>query len=132
MRLKRSTTTLGFDALTIEGGLFSADAFSRIARLDPELQADADYRIPKGLKLRDEIARAWHIAQALRVEFCKERARTDRNAITVTRAFVEALLQQVLGFHRWKPALPLNVRAAASRSHASARTACPSSSPRTR
>lgn len=55
---------LAFEALSIEGGLLSPDWLSRAAQLAAGGQSEADYRIPKGLNLRDEIGRFWRIAQA--------------------------------------------------------------------
>jgi hypothetical protein len=56
---------LAFEALAIEGGLLSPDWLARAAQLEAGGQSEADYRIPKGLNLRDEIGRYWRIAQAL-------------------------------------------------------------------
>ncbi|MEQ2007490.1 MAG: N-6 DNA methylase [Limisphaerales bacterium] len=55
---------LGFEALVIEGGLLSPEWLSKVAQLAAESQTEGDYRIPKGLNLRDEIGRYWRIAQA--------------------------------------------------------------------
>ena len=55
---------LAFEALSIEGGLLSPDWLSRAAQLAAGGQSEADYRVPKGLNLRDEIGRFWRIAQA--------------------------------------------------------------------
>lgn len=59
---KRSTTELTFSAIRIEGSLLAADFLGRVARFEATGQAEADYDIPKGLKLRDEIGRYWKIA----------------------------------------------------------------------
>ena len=63
-RVRRGTATIAFEALSIEGGLLSADWLARVAQLSAGGQGEADYRIPKGLNLRDEIGRYWRIAVA--------------------------------------------------------------------
>ena len=89
--------TIGFEALSIEGGLLSPDWLSRIAQLSAGAQAEADYRIPKGLNLRDEIGRYWRIAQARWQDFGRGRAAAaDATGLAVT--FVTALLRDSFGF----------------------------------
>jgi hypothetical protein len=52
-----------FEAVRLEGGLLSADFLSQLAQLAVE-GADADsYGVPRGLTVRDEIGRAWRIAE---------------------------------------------------------------------
>src|SRR5207253_3213246 len=55
---------LAFDALSIEGGLLGAEWLGKVAQLEASAQEPADYHVPKGLHIRDEIARSWRIAQA--------------------------------------------------------------------
>ena len=62
---RRKTTRLAFDALMVEGALIAPDMIADIAALKATAQSEADYRIPPGLKLRDEIGRSWRIAEAL-------------------------------------------------------------------
>ena len=69
---------LAFEALSIEGGLLSPDWLSRAAQLGAGGQSEADYRIPKGLTLRDEIGRFWRIAQAHWSDFAAGRAGEGR------------------------------------------------------
>src|SRR5260370_34535747 len=66
----------------------------RIAEQKDGEQADTDYNIPKGLTLRDEIARYFRIGQAL---FAELSASPAPSAAATTR-FVEALLRDVFGF----------------------------------
>ena len=63
-KLRQREAQLAFEALTIEGGLLSPEWLAKIAQLQAEHQTEADYRILKGLTLRDEIGRFWRIAQA--------------------------------------------------------------------
>ena len=72
---KRTNTELAFSAIRIEGGLLAADFLGRVARFEATGQAEADYDIPKGLKLRDEIGRYWKIALNLWQEFNSMSAR---------------------------------------------------------
>ena len=52
-----------FDAITIEGALLSPDTLARVARRVEQGQSDADYAIPRGLALRDEVARYFRMLQ---------------------------------------------------------------------
>ena len=61
------------------------------------LQEPDDYRVPKGLDLRDEIARSWRIAQACFRELEAGRA-AGGDARALAERFVEPLLRDALGF----------------------------------
>jgi hypothetical protein len=98
-RTARSTRAaeLAFDAVTIEGGLLAADWLARAAQLEAPHQDPADYAVPKGLELRDEIGRYWRIAQAQWAEFeAGQRAKAEPNALA--RRFVVSLLRDAFGF----------------------------------
>ena len=96
---KRTNTELAFSAIRIEGGLLAADFLGRVARFEATGQAEADYDIPKGLKLRDEIGRYWKIALNLWQEFNAGRQRTDHDAHGFTsKDFLEPFCRHVLGF----------------------------------
>jgi hypothetical protein len=88
---------LAFDALSIEGGLLGAEWLGRVAQLEAGAQSSADYRIPKGLHLRDEIARGWRIAQACFQELEAGRA-SGADTRALSERFVEGLLRDALGF----------------------------------
>ena len=62
----------------------------------------ADYRIPKGLTLRDEIARYFRIGQAQFRDF----ARRSIHRTRATIEFIAALLRDVFGFADVTPAWP--------------------------
>ncbi|WP_437533141.1 N-6 DNA methylase [Sorangium sp. So ce726] len=101
MAAKRKTRAreaqLAFEALSIEGGLLSPEWLSKVAQLQAGTQAEADYRIHKGLNLRDEIGRYWRIAQAHWADFKSGRdAKADPKA--VSERFVLALLRDAFGF----------------------------------
>src|SRR5574337_239766 len=96
---RRSTQELAFTALAIEGGLLAPDFLNKVAHLEAAEQSEADYDIPRGLKLRDEIGRYWKIAQNLWQDFAAKRNRKDVDAHAVTvREFLEPFCRQVLGF----------------------------------
>ncbi|MEB2284050.1 MAG: restriction endonuclease [Polyangiaceae bacterium UTPRO1] len=88
---------LAFDAIAIEGGLLAADWLSRAAQLQAAKQDPANYDVPKGLELRDEIARSWRIAQAHWAEFeAGRKAKAELDSLS--RRFVFSLLHDAFGF----------------------------------
>src|SRR5262245_16768508 len=100
----RGDTRLAFETLSIEGGLLSPEWLARVAQLDAGQQSEGDYRVPKGLSLRDEIGRYWRIAHAYWNEFAaglEHRARgsdeIDRRR-ALTEQFLGSLLREVFGF----------------------------------
>lgn len=100
---KRLTHQLAYRAIRIEGGLIPAEELTRLTLLaDPKgtEQTESQYRIAKGLKLRDEIARDFKIALNLWQDFQSLRQRQDVRAHEVTvREWVLPLLRDVLHFH---------------------------------
>src|SRR5690606_15124850 len=102
-RLRRTgkEAQLAFEAIAIEGGLLSPDWLARAAQLEAGGQGEADYRIPKGLNLRDEIGRYWRIAQALWAELVSGRQAAgedeDKNRALAER-FATTLLRDCFGF----------------------------------
>ena len=108
--MARPTAELAFTAIRIEGGLLAADFLDRVARLDAKEQTEADYDTPKGLKLRDEIARYFKIALSLWQEFQGGRERTDQDPYPFTlRSFLEPFCRQVLGFADLRPTPPFTL-----------------------
>ncbi|MFS2099322.1 N-6 DNA methylase [Variovorax sp. Varisp85] len=100
---KRITHQLAYRAIRIEGGLLPADELTRLTLLaDPKgsEQTETQYRIAKGLKLRDEIARDFKIALNLWQDFQALRRRQDVRVHDVTvREWLLPLLRDVLHFH---------------------------------
>ncbi len=88
---------IAFEALSIEGGLLGADWLGRVAQRQAGKQEPADYRIPKGLDVRDEIARSWRIAQACFRELESGRA-AGGDPRALAKRFVEPLLRDAFGF----------------------------------
>lgn len=96
---RRNNQELAFPALCIEGGLLAPDFLNKVAHLEASEQTEADYDIPRGLKLRDEIGRHWKIAQNLWQDFAAKRARTDFNSHALTvKELLEPLLRHVFCF----------------------------------
>jgi hypothetical protein len=96
-KVRQRDAQLAFEALSIEGGLISPEWLARVAQLDAGHQAEADYRIPKGLNLRDEIGRYWRIAQALWADFAHAWAAGTATR-QVNEQFLTALLKECFGF----------------------------------
>lgn len=96
---------LAFEALSIEGGLLSPEWLSKVAQLQAGTQAESDYRVLKGLNLRDEIGRYWRIAQAHWADFAAGRAASADSKVIAER-FVIALLRDAFGFTSLVPAAP--------------------------
>lgn len=99
----RKRHQLTYRAIRIEGGLIPADELTRLTLLaDPKNteQTENHYRIAKGLKLRDEIARDFKIALNLWQDFQVLRQRQDVRLHEVTvREWLIPLLRDVLHFH---------------------------------
>jgi N-6 DNA Methylase len=95
---RRSTDSLIFDTLRLEGGLFVPAVLEKAARGEHTAQKAADYRLPKGLSLVDEQGRAFRIASALQKTFEPTRGRTDVDATRATLGFVTELLREALGY----------------------------------
>lgn len=105
---KAREAQLAFEALSIEGGLLSPEWLSRVAQLQAGTQTEADYRIPKGLNLRDEIGRHWRIAQAYWAELKAGReAKADPRGLA--QRFVASLLREAFGFTSLAEVAPLVV-----------------------
>src|SRR6266404_1008600 len=85
---------LAAEAISVEGGLIAPAMLARVAAQQAEEQSDAGYKIPKGLTLRDEIARYFRIGQAMFADLHANP--TPSTGKTVT--FVEALFRDVFGF----------------------------------
>jgi hypothetical protein len=97
VRRRKQETQLAFEAISIEGGLLSPDWLARVAQLQAANQTDADYAVPKGLNLRDEIGRYWRMAQANWKDFAAGQA-AGADARLLAERFVVALLRDSFGF----------------------------------
>lgn len=102
--MRSDRTSHGFVALRLEGGILPAEFFQKVAALEAKKQKIFDYRLAKGLNIRDEIGRAWRIAIAEWRDYQEHRIRSnaDQYEIGVKRWLV-ALFKQVLGFEDIHP-----------------------------
>ena len=96
-RSRPGEVRVAFDALSIEGGLLGAEWLGKVARLQATAQEPADYRVPKGLHIRDEIARSWRIAQACFQEMESGRG-SGGDARALAERFLEAFLRDAFCF----------------------------------
>ncbi len=96
----RADARILFDALNLEGGLLPPEWLSKVAALEAPAQQPADYAVPKGLELRDEITRYWRIAEALYADFAKQREHAKDGGERAADVFIAGLLRQVLGFDK--------------------------------
>lgn len=94
---RRAEAQLAFEALYIEGGLLAPEWLTKVARLGASAQSEADYRVLKGLNLRDEIGRYWRVAQAHWGEFASGRT-SGADPKALAERFVLALLRDAFGF----------------------------------
>ena len=90
----RRSARLDFAAIEVVGGLLPTDVIAQIAAGDAAEQSDDSYGVPKGLKLRDEIARFYQIAHAHWESF---EAAKGANA-SAPIGFVQSLLSECFGF----------------------------------
>jgi hypothetical protein len=105
---RRRESQLAFETLSIEGGLLSPEWLSRVCQLSAGAQSEADYRVPKGLNLRDEIGRYWRIAQANWREFDAGRS-AGASKSALAEQFVTALLRDSFGFDTLTATAPILV-----------------------
>ena len=96
-RRHAGNVSIAFEALSIKGGLLGADWLGKVAQLQAIAQEPADYRVPKGLQIRDEIARSWRIAQACFGELEAGRASGGDSRALADR-FLVAFLRDALCF----------------------------------
>lgn len=98
-RSSRRIPRLDFAAIEITGALLTPDIVARIASFEAADQTEEAYGVPPGLKVRDEIARYFRIAEALWHQF--ETAKTKSPA--ASERFMLDLLKQCFGFDTIKP-----------------------------
>lgn len=99
LRSSRRAVRLDFGAIEIIGGLLTPDIVARIAAFEAHGQDEESYRVPPGLKIRDEIARYFRIGEALWAKFDAARAASP----AASERFALELLQQCFGFDTLKP-----------------------------
>jgi hypothetical protein len=92
------TTGLNLPALRLEGSLFLPDILEKAVLGQGRLQTEADYGLPKGLKMRDEASRAFQIASAQWRTFAGLLERSDFNPQRASVQFVAELLRDALAY----------------------------------
>lgn len=92
------TTALNLPSLRLEGSLFLPDILEKSALGQGRLQTEADYGLPKGLKLRDEASRAFQIASAQWRTFAALLDRTDFNPQRASTQFISELLRDAFAY----------------------------------
>jgi N-6 DNA Methylase len=98
-RQSRRAARLDFAGLEIVGALLTPDIVARLAAFEANDQSEESYEILAGLKLRDEIARYYRIAEALWSRF----EATRGQSVAASERFILDLLRQCLGFDSIKP-----------------------------
>ncbi|MHB1282313.1 MAG: Eco57I restriction-modification methylase domain-containing protein [Metallibacterium scheffleri] len=95
---QRPRQHLALDTLRLEGALFLPDLLEKAALGAADFQSEADYRTPKGLKLKDDISRAFQIACAQWKHFASQCERRDVEAAAFTKSYVRELLRDAFGY----------------------------------
>src|SRR5450830_543692 len=97
-KLRKTQAALNLPTHKLEGGLFLPDQLEKAALGSAKWQTEADYLIPKGLKLKDDYSRAFQIASAQYKHFITQIDRTDVDAGAVTQHLVLELLRDAFGY----------------------------------
>ncbi|MFE8034674.1 Eco57I restriction-modification methylase domain-containing protein, partial [Thiohalocapsa marina] len=97
-RTHKHRVALSLPSIRLEGGLFLPDQLERAALGQAQHQDESDYQLPPGLKLKDEIGRAFQIAAAQWRQFEDRLDRMDVRAGEITEQFVIELLRHAFGY----------------------------------
>ncbi|MBN9263552.1 MAG: N-6 DNA methylase, partial [Hyphomicrobium sp.] len=100
MARKPVTDMSAWPSLTLEGNLVAPAMIANIDRRKAPEQSEADYRIRKGLTIREEISTAFRVGQSHFDAFAKLRD----PSVEATRRFVRAFLAETFGFDDLAPA----------------------------
>ncbi len=99
IRSSRRAVRLDFGALESIGGLLTPDIIARIAAFEAQGQDDESYRVPPGLKVRDEIARYFRIGEAMWTKFAAARtaspAASEKFALDLNIAAAQEAARQL-------------------------------------
>lgn len=87
-------------SLSLEGNLIAPAMVASVDRREASEQTEADYRIRKGLTIREEISTAFRVGQSHFDTF----ARIPNPSADATRRFIKAFLQETFGFDDLVPA----------------------------
>lgn len=100
MARKPVTDMSAWPSLTLEGNLIAPAMIAGIDRRQAPEQTEADYRIRKGLTIREEISTAFRVGQSHFDAFAK----LHNPSAEATRRFVRAFLAETFGFDDLAPA----------------------------
>ena len=103
IRSSARRATLNLPTLKLEGNLFLPDQLEKAAQGRAQDQTEADFGVPKGVKLKDEYSRAFQIACAQWQHFSAQHGRTDVDILRLTQGFVTELLRDALGYTPIQP-----------------------------
>lgn len=109
-RIRNSRATLNLPTLKLEGSLFLPDQLEKAAQGRAQDQTEADYGVPKGVRIKDEYSRAFQIACAQWQHFAAQQGRTDVEPHQATLGFVGELLRDALGYTSVQPATILSAQ----------------------
>lgn len=87
-------------SLSLEGNLIAPAMVASVDRREASEQTEADYRIRKGLTIREEISTAFRVGQSHFDTFAK----VANPSADATRRFIKAFLQETFGFDDLAPA----------------------------
>jgi Eco57I restriction-modification methylase/N-6 DNA methylase len=100
MARKPVTDISAWPSLTLEGNLIAPALIASIDLKQASEQTEADYRIRKGLTIREEISTAFRVGQSHFDAFAK----LENPSIEATRRFVRPFLAETFGFDDLTPA----------------------------
>lgn len=100
MARKPITDMSAWPSLTLEGNLIAPAMVASIDRRQASEQTEVDYRIRKGLTIREEISTAFRVGQSHFDAFAKLESPT----VEATRRFVRAFFAETFGFDDLAPA----------------------------
>ncbi|CEJ11285.1 putative type I restriction enzymeP M protein [bacterium YEK0313] len=100
MARKPVTDMSAWPSLTLEGNLIAPAMVASIDRRQAPEQTEEDYRIRKGLTIREEISTAFRVGQSHFDAFAK----LQNPSLEATRRFVRAFLAETFGFDDLVPA----------------------------
>lgn len=100
MARKPVTDMSAWPSLTLEGNLIAPAMVASIDRRQASEQTEEDYRIRKGLTIREEISTAFRVGQSHFDAFAK----LQNPSVEATRRFVRAFLAETFGFDDLAPA----------------------------
>jgi len=103
--VRRNVTLDDYPAIQVEGGLFTVEHVRKVAKTDADKQSPADYDLPAGIDLKEEIGRSFRIATALWKDFDSAR-QGEGDKSQATARFVSQLLKDCFGFSDIKTTEP--------------------------